>query len=90
MPYSPKRVLKLYKRRWGIETSYRKIREFLPKTTSRSWVVRIFYFVLACMTYNAWIVLNAKAKEKVTAIAIKLNYIWNIFMFYQMEIGKAG
>jgi IS4 transposase len=25
LPYSPKRVLKLYKRRWGIETSYRKI-----------------------------------------------------------------
>jgi IS4 transposase len=73
-------VLKLYKRRWGIETSYRKIREFLPKTTSRSWIVRIFYFVLAFMIYNAWVALNAKAKEKVTAIAIKLNYIWNLFL----------
>jgi IS4 transposase len=74
LPYSPKLVLKLYKRRWGIETSYRKIREFLPKkTTSRSWIVRIF--ILACMIYNAWVVLNARAKEKVTAIAIKLNYI---------------
>jgi len=24
------------------------------------------------------------------AIVIKLNYIWIIFMLYQMEIGKAG
>jgi IS4 transposase len=61
-------VLKLYKRRWGIETSYRKIREFLPKTTSRSLIVRIFYFVLACMIYNSWVVLNVKAKENVTVI----------------------
>jgi hypothetical protein len=90
LAYSPKRVLRLYKRRWGIETSYRKIREFLPKTTSRSWIVRIFYFVLACLIYNAWIVLNARAREWIATIAIKLNYIWNVFRIYQMELGTAG
>ncbi|MGQ9515216.1 MAG: transposase, partial [Thermoproteota archaeon] len=88
LPHSPKRVLRCYKRRWGIETSYRKINEFLPKTTSRSWTVRIFYFVLACLIYNAWVVLNVR--EKVTTIAIKLNYIWHIFELYQMEIGMRG
>jgi len=58
---SPKRILRLFKRRWGIETGYRKIREFLPKTTSRSRLVRIFNFIFACLVYNAWVVLNAKA-----------------------------
>jgi len=90
VPDSPKRVLRLYKKRWGIETSYRMINEFLPKTTSRSWIVRIFYFILACLIYNTWVVLNARAKEKITTIAIKLNYIWNIFKLYQMEMGTTG
>ena len=67
----------------GIEKGYRKIREFLPKTTLRSWIVRIFYFVLACMIYNAWIVLKERSKEKITTIVIKLNYIWSLFMLYQ-------
>jgi hypothetical protein len=83
---SPKRVLRYYKRRWGIETSYRKILEFLPKTTSRSWVVRIFYFTFACLIYNAWVVLNANIQEPITTFAIKLNYIWHFITLYQMEI----
>jgi len=83
---SPKRVLRLYKRRWGIETSYRKIGEFLPKTTSRSWVVRIFNFIFACLIYNAWVVLNAKAQEPLTTINMKLNYLWQFLTLHQMEI----
>ncbi len=77
MVASPKRILRLYKRRWGIETSYRKIREFLPKTTSRSWVVRVFNFILACLFYNAWVVLNARTQTPITTIAIRLSYIWS-------------
>ena len=83
---SPKRILRLYKRRWGIETGYRKIREFLPKTTSRSWIVRIFHFIFACLVYNAWVVLNAKAQQPITTIALKLNYIWHFVTLYRMEI----
>ena len=82
---SPKRLLRMYKRRWGIETSYRKIREFLPKTTSRSWVVRIFNFIFACLLYDAWVVLNAKAQKPTTTIALKLNYIWNLLTHHQNE-----
>jgi IS4 transposase len=83
---SPKRVLRYYKRRWGIETSYRKIGEFLPKTTSRSWIVRVFYFTFACLVYNAWVVLNANAQEPITTFAMKLNYIWHSITLHQMEV----
>lgn len=86
---SPKRILRMYKRRWGIETSYRKIREFLPKTTSRSWLIRIFNFVFACLIYNAWVVLNAKTQEPMTTIAMKLHYIWSYLILHQTEIGAS-
>ena len=85
MAASPKRLLRLYKRRWGIETSYRKIGEFLPKTTSRSWVVRVFNFIFACLIYNAWVVLNARATKPLTTIALKLNYIWSFLALMKTE-----
>jgi IS4 transposase len=82
---SPRRILRMYKRRWGIETSYRKVREFLPKTTSRSWLVRIFNFIFARLIYNVWVVLNARAQEPLATIAMKLNYIWSYLTLHQME-----
>jgi len=87
---SPKRILRMYKRRWGIETSYRKIREFLPKTTSRSWIVRIFNFIFACLLYNAWVVLNAKTQTPITTIAIKLTYIWNFLILMMAMKAEAS
>jgi hypothetical protein len=47
-----------YRRRWGIETSYRKVGEFLPKTTSPTFSVRLFYFLFAVALYNLWVLVN--------------------------------
>ena len=47
-----------YRRRWGIETSYRKVGEFLPKTMSRTFSVRLFYFLFAVALYNLWVLVN--------------------------------
>jgi len=47
-----------YRRRWGIETSYRKVGEFLPKTTSPTFAVRLFYFLFAVALYNLWVLVN--------------------------------
>ncbi|GAA0727980.1 hypothetical protein GCM10009060_26890 [Halorubrum trapanicum] len=44
-----------YRRRWGIETSYRKIGEFLPRTSSPRFAVRLFEFLFAVAMYNPWI-----------------------------------
>lgn len=75
---TPRRVLKLYRRRWGAETAYRKIGEFLPKTTSRSRVVRVFYFALAVLLYNVWVVLKARARERLKVIRLKLLCLWSL------------
>jgi len=73
----PKRILKLYKKRWGIETSYRMIGQFCPKTTSNDYAVRVFYFVLAVLLYNVWVLLNAHAKKHVIVLELKLSCLWS-------------
>jgi hypothetical protein len=45
----------LYSKRWGIETAYRVTKHsFLSKTTSKSHIVRFFYYLLAVCLYNLW------------------------------------
>jgi len=49
------RLSELYGKRWGIETSYRVIKSYLPKTTSKNYLIRLFYFMFAVLLYNMWI-----------------------------------
>ena len=48
----------LFRKRWGIETSFRVEGDFRPKTTSRNVSVRVFYFLFSVAMYNLWILLN--------------------------------
>ena len=57
-------LARAYRRRWGIETSYRKIGEFLPRTTSPVFAVRLFYFLFAVALYNLWIVVCLLLSEQ--------------------------
>ena len=72
----PKRILKLCKRRGGLR-SYRMIGQFYPKTTSNSYAIRVFYFVLAVLLYNVWVLLNARVKEHVIVVELKLSCFWS-------------
>jgi putative transposase len=48
--------VKRYKKRWAIETSYRvKKHSYLPKTTSKNYLIRLFYFMFSVLLYNLWI-----------------------------------
>ena len=47
-----------YRRRWGIETSYRVIGDFLAKSRSTAYSVRLFYFLFAVTLYNLWVLCN--------------------------------
>lgn len=54
-----KRLFSLYGNRWGIETSYRvKKHSFRPKTTSKNYLIRLFYFLFSVLLYNLWILLD--------------------------------
>lgn len=69
---SPERMRKLFKRRWGIETSYRMVNKFLAKTTSKIYSIRLLYFYLAILLYNLWVLLNYGKGERVIVEALKL------------------
>jgi len=44
-----------YSRRWQIENEYKSIKgDFLAKTSSTDYRVRLFYFVFAVLLYNIW------------------------------------
>ncbi|MDI6721106.1 MAG: hypothetical protein QMD85_01855, partial [Candidatus Aenigmarchaeota archaeon] len=49
----------LYSRRWGIETSYRMKKEMRAKTTSKNYIIRLFYFLFSTLLYNLWILMDS-------------------------------
>jgi len=53
---------RLFKKRWGIETSYRIIGLFLAKTTSKLYALRRLYFFLAVVLYNLWVLRNFRRR----------------------------
>jgi len=51
-------LFNLYRKRWGIETSYRVKHTFRAKTTSKRYVARLFYFSFSVCLYNLWVLAN--------------------------------
>jgi hypothetical protein len=56
----PKSIRRMFRKRWAIETSYRMINQFLPKTTSKLYSLRKLYFYLAVLLYNIWVFIYYK------------------------------
>lgn len=53
------RLFHLYSKRWSIETSYRvKKHSFRPRTTSKNYFIRLFYFLFSALLYNLWILID--------------------------------
>jgi putative transposase len=51
-------LLRHYDRRWGIETAFRVKEAFRARTTSKNYIIRLFYFMFSVTLYNLWILLN--------------------------------
>lgn len=54
----PKRVDRLYRKRVGIESSYRLMNQARARTSTRNPAVRLFYFTLSFILQNAWVQLS--------------------------------
>jgi Transposase DDE domain len=65
MTCRPKRLLKRYKTRWGVETAYREHNTFLPRTKSKNYVVRLLYYAVAVCIYNVWCIFNAAEEDEI-------------------------
>lgn len=56
--------IKLYKKRWNIETGYRLQNMFLAKTCSLNPSVRLFYFCYAVALHNLWVMIKSKIQNR--------------------------
>ncbi|MDG6905205.1 MAG: transposase [Nitrososphaerota archaeon] len=56
--YFVRRIPKEYRKRWSIETTFRKMKEIVGMTTSTLPELRLVYFMLAMILYNVWQVVN--------------------------------
>ena len=55
-PNNARELAESYRKRWNIETSYRVIKHvFLPRTASRSGVVRFFFFAFGVCLFNLYV-----------------------------------
>ena len=60
----PEQVAEFYRRRWGVEVSYKGYEQIRPWTTSTSYSVRILLLFFPFVVYNAWILADHLAKRK--------------------------
>jgi putative transposase len=51
-PYS---LVRLYKKRWGIETAFRVMDHADIKSKSTNIVIRTFFFIVSIVLYNMWV-----------------------------------
>ena len=58
IPGKSKNIAKLYRKRWGIETSYRVKNNFFGKTCSRKPAIRLLFILLSFLIYNLWVLAN--------------------------------
>ena len=85
MACKPKRVLRRYRSRWGVETSYREHNVFLARTTSTDYTVRLLYYAVAVCIYNAWCVFNAHQERHVIALEVKVSLLLTLMVPSNLE-----
>jgi IS4 transposase len=56
--YLVRKIPKEYRKRWSIETTFRKMKEIVGMTTSTLPELRLVYFMLAMILYNVWQIVN--------------------------------
>jgi len=81
MGYDADVLLKLFNKRWSIETNYRMSNQFLIKTTSKQYVVRLFYYLFACSIYNVWALYN----ENEHIIVVRMKLILIAFIMTELD-----
>jgi hypothetical protein len=65
MPLTPLELADDFRARWGIETSYRKLKEdFLAKSRSTRYYIRVQVFYFAVLWYNMWLAANVKRADE--------------------------
>lgn len=59
--WSPRKISKVYRRRFAIESSYRMRNIVKPRTSTRDVTIRYFFTLLSFLLRNAWLYPPEKA-----------------------------
>lgn len=86
----PRRLKKTFRKRWGIETSYRMIGMFLAKTTSKLYSLRLLYFFLAVVLYNLWVLWNFRRRRVVSAHVLKHAVRLSLVLSWLPDLDAGG
>ncbi len=54
----PHNYVDKYKKRWGIETTFRVLDNIQIKTTTKNEIIRYFINMFCCLVYNLWKINN--------------------------------
>lgn len=79
------KVVKTYKKRWGIETGYRDIDFFMAMTHALSYRYRFLLFAIAVILYNLWRLWAHRLKDKIK-IPITKDVMKAIFTYLTQAI----
>jgi IS4 transposase len=92
MPCRPKRLLRRYKTRWGVETSYREHNLSLPRTKSKNYTVRLLYYAVAVCLYNVWCILNVRhhRRGRVIALEVKVSLLLMFLVAFSQTQSMAN
>ncbi len=85
-----RKLHRLFRKRWGIETSYRLIGMFLAKTTSKLYVIRRLYFFLAVVLYNLWVLWNFRRRLAVSVYDLKFNVRLFLVLSWLPDLEDGG
>jgi hypothetical protein len=68
-PHTAVSFCQRYSRRWQIEAEYKSLKsDFLAKTSSKDYRVRLFYFVFAVLLHNVWRVTSFLLQAAVSSV----------------------
>ena len=56
--WNPKKVATIYRKRFGIESSYRMRNKVRAKTTTKNVIIRYLYAIIAFLLKNIWVALK--------------------------------
>jgi putative transposase len=83
-------LFNMYRRRWGIETSYRVKHVFRAKTTSKRYVIRLFYFSFSVCLYNLWVLANIFVRVIFTRASERMLITAKVFGTLLYQVGDGG
>jgi IS4 transposase len=70
--YNVMTITDRYSNRWSIECDYKKIKNLMGDTRSKSFTLRFFYFMFGCLLHNVWRVVDLNVRIRLAGEGEKI------------------